>query len=199
MESTTSSLRNRIGLPTNDQQVFQVFENTKHFKFWHTWQFLYFNYLDIIYIYRCIFQLLQAPERQIDEAFKPHVTSPIQQVWQSWWEIKGFTIPSPETSLVCVYLLPWLWWKTCRNSNFKTGQLRSHTELGLLVIEMEEEQTVSEKRDGMEREEKRGRRKEGGVTGWYVKQIKNMLFKLLKIYLKISSMTSSSSSDWDYP
>lgn len=60
---------------------------------------------------------------------------------------------------------------------------------------MEEEQTVSEKRDGMEREEKRGRRKEGGVTGWYVKQIKNMLFKLLKIYLKISSMTSSSSSD----
>lgn len=42
-------------------------------------------------------------------------------------------------------------------------------ELGLLVTEMEEEQTVSEKRDGMEREEKRGRRKEGGVTGWYVK------------------------------
>lgn len=113
----------------------------------------------------CIFQLLQAPERQIDEAFKPHVSDPIPQLWQSWWEIKGFTIPISETFLVCVYLLPWLWRETHRNTNFRSIK-KSHRAWSL-----------SNRNGGRaDRKWEKGRDgKRGGRNNWLVCKINNKL------------------------
>lgn len=134
VNSISSDLRSRIFLPTNDQQVCQVSENTKHFKFWHTWWFIYCNYLDINYSLQITFYDFSShQDDKLTAGLQTTCDSPIQHVWQktevlqSQWERNVITIQSSQRFQVNFYLQIWLWRKIPKNPDFRTGQLkRSH-------------------------------------------------------------------------